>query len=80
MNPKVCVVGLGYVGLPTCIAFHDAGFSVCGIDVDQGVIETLKGGESHLLDEVEHLEVPINSSHWSVTSISQEEFLTLMLF
>ncbi len=68
MNPKVCVVGLGYVGLPTCIAFHDAGFSVCGIDVDQGVIETLKGGKSHLVDEVEDLEVPISSSDWNVTS------------
>ena len=35
---KISIIGLGYVGLPTCSAFHDAGFSVCGIDIDQGVI------------------------------------------
>ena len=29
------VIGLGYVGLPTAIGFHDAGFDVWGVDVSQ---------------------------------------------
>ena len=37
-NANLCVgiIGLGYVGLPTAIGFHDAGFSVWGVDVSQG--------------------------------------------
>ena len=31
----IAVVGLGYVGLPTALAFHQAGFHVRGIDVSQ---------------------------------------------
>ena len=30
---KVGIIGLGYVGLPTAIGFHDAGFEVWGVDV-----------------------------------------------
>ena len=29
----VGIIGLGYVGLPTAIGFHDAGFTVGGVDV-----------------------------------------------
>ncbi|MBT4961202.1 MAG: hypothetical protein HON26_00005, partial [Euryarchaeota archaeon] len=28
----VGIIGLGYVGLPTAIGFHDAGFNVWGVD------------------------------------------------
>ena len=27
---NITIVGLGYVGLPTALAFHNAGFSVIG--------------------------------------------------
>ncbi len=33
-SAKVCVVGLGYVGLPMALAFSEVGFTVCGFDVD----------------------------------------------
>ena len=29
----VGIISLGYVGLPTAIGFHDAGFTVWGVDV-----------------------------------------------
>jgi phosphoglycerate dehydrogenase-like enzyme len=29
----VGIIGLGYVGLPTAIGFHDAGFNVWGVDI-----------------------------------------------
>ena len=32
---KVGIIGLGYVGLPTAIGFHDAGFTVWGVDVSE---------------------------------------------
>mgnify|MGYP001237322674 CR=1 FL=1 len=30
---EICVVGLGYVGLPAAIAFYESGFDVLGIDI-----------------------------------------------
>ncbi len=44
----VGIVGLGYVGLPLCRVFHDAGFAVLGVDSDPGKIEKLRRGESYL--------------------------------
>ena len=34
-NVKVCVVGLGYVGLPLAVAFAEKGFNVIGFDLNQ---------------------------------------------
>ena len=31
---RIGVVGLGYVGLPTAVAYADAGFTVVGIDTN----------------------------------------------
>ncbi len=45
---KVCVVGMGYVGLPLSAALHSAGFQVIGLDTDQSKAEALTKGESYL--------------------------------
>lgn len=42
MNEKVCVVGLGYIGLPSACLIADASFCVVGVDIDKQVIENLK--------------------------------------
>ncbi len=44
------VVGLGYVGLPLALATHDAGYEVIGVDVDDTVVDQLRGGESTVTD------------------------------
>lgn len=44
----VGVIGLGYVGLPLCRAFTDAGVRVLGFDVDPAKIDALSRGESYL--------------------------------
>ncbi|MEX2217578.1 MAG: nucleotide sugar dehydrogenase [Phycisphaerales bacterium] len=44
----VAVVGLGYVGLPTVRAFHDAGYTVIGYDTDATKIARLHAGEAYL--------------------------------
>ena len=33
-NKKVCVVGLGYIGLPTAVLIAKNGFNVVGVDID----------------------------------------------
>ncbi len=44
----VGVIGLGYVGLPLMAAFHRAGFTVIGFDVDPKKIDALHRGENYL--------------------------------
>ena len=63
---KIGVVGLGYVGLPTAIAFHSAGFHVSGVDVSSRVIDMLEDGLSPLIDQTEILKIPEKSERWSV--------------
>jgi UDP-N-acetyl-D-glucosamine dehydrogenase len=45
---RVGVIGLGYVGLPLLSAFHAAGFSVIGFDIDPAKIDQLRRGETYL--------------------------------
>jgi UDP-N-acetyl-D-mannosaminuronic acid dehydrogenase len=45
---KICVLGLGYIGLPTASTFATSGIKVIGVDVNPRVIETLQKGEIHI--------------------------------
>ena len=45
---KICVMGLGYIGLPTASTFATHGIQVIGVDVNQRVINTLKNGGIHI--------------------------------
>ena len=47
-KPDVCVVGLGYIGLPTAAIIARAGSRVRGIDVSQKVVDTINRGEIHI--------------------------------
>jgi UDP-N-acetyl-D-mannosaminuronic acid dehydrogenase len=42
---KICVLGQGYIGLPTALLFANGGHEVVGIDVNKRVVETLKAGK-----------------------------------
>ena len=48
MKPQVCVVGLGYIGLPTAAIIARAGCPVLGLDVTQAVVDTINRGEIHI--------------------------------
>jgi UDP-N-acetyl-D-mannosaminuronic acid dehydrogenase len=45
---KLCVLGLGYIGLPTASTFATHGVEVVGVDVNEKIIETLKSGGLHI--------------------------------
>jgi len=45
---KICVLGLGYIGLPTASTFATHGLDVVGVDVNQKVLNTLRNGGLHL--------------------------------
>ena len=42
---KICVVGLGYIGLPTAAMFATHGQQVVGVDKNPKVLEALSRGE-----------------------------------
>lgn len=46
----VAILGLGYVGLPTALAFHAAGRRVLGIDVSAGRLASIRSEEVDLLE------------------------------
>lgn len=43
----VCVVGMGYIGLPTAATLASRGIDVIGVDVNPAVVEAINAGRSH---------------------------------
>jgi UDP-N-acetyl-D-mannosaminuronic acid dehydrogenase len=49
-NYKVCVIGLGYIGLPTSVILAENGNRVYGVDVNAKVVEMVNKGEVHIVE------------------------------
>ena len=47
----LCVIGLGYIGLPTSVLFAQAGFTVLGVDIDTEKIDRIGRGECPIHEE-----------------------------
>ncbi len=45
---QLCVLGLGYIGLPTASTFATHGLRVLGVDTSQHVLDTLRNGGLHI--------------------------------
>ena len=50
LNKTVCVVGLGYIGLPTAALLASNGYSVLGTDLSQHAVETINQGNIHIVE------------------------------
>lgn len=50
INYSISVIGLGYIGLPTCAAFANAGMHVHGVDLNSKVVETINDGKIHIVE------------------------------
>lgn len=46
----VSVIGMGYIGLPTCAMFASRGLKVIGVDVNAAVVEKVNRGEIHIVE------------------------------
>lgn len=57
---NVCVVGLGYIGLPTASLLGTKGFDVLGIDVSENVVNTINEGNIHIVEP--DLDILVKSS------------------
>jgi UDP-N-acetyl-D-glucosamine dehydrogenase len=47
---KICIIGLGYVGLPLTVAFANKGYFVYGLDNNATRIKKLKTGKKYIVD------------------------------
>ncbi|MGB0611908.1 MAG: nucleotide sugar dehydrogenase, partial [Poseidonia sp.] len=70
---KVGIIGLGYVGLPTAIGFHDAGFEVWGVDVSQRTVDMVMAGENPTGDpDVDDIVPAPGTERWHITTSTAE--------
>ena len=49
-KPSVVMMGLGYIGLPTAALIASRGLKVTGVDIRQGVVDTINKGEIHIVE------------------------------
>lgn len=50
MNKKICVIGLGYIGLPTASLLANRGYQIHGVDVVQSTVDIINRGEIHIVE------------------------------
>ena len=70
---SVGIIGLGYVGLPTAIGFHDAGFTVWGVDVSQRTVDMVLQGKNPTGDpDVDDIVPQPGTERWHITTSAAE--------
>lgn len=72
MSPKnICVIGLGYIGLPTACTFAKSGHFVTGMDVNPDVVNALRKGKTHIFEPglQELLDSVVNSGNFKISSV-----------
>ena len=60
MKKSICVVGLGYIGLPTAVMFANHGHQVHGVDVNEKAISMIQNKQLHI--EENGLQERLNSA------------------
>jgi len=48
---KVCVVGIGRIGLPTALSFAKSGLETIGVDINENLVRNINAGNFPLKDE-----------------------------
>jgi UDP-N-acetyl-D-mannosaminuronic acid dehydrogenase len=46
----ICVIGLGYIGLPTAVVLASRGILIIGVDVNKDVVTKINRGEIHIVE------------------------------
>ena len=49
-SKKVCVIGLGYIGLPTAALLANEGYNVVGVDINKKNVSIINAGKVHLVE------------------------------
>ena len=76
-DAKICVIGLGQVGLPTALTFCKVGFNVIGYDIDSNLLKILNLKKSPFEERgLEELIVNCYKNKLFSTSNNFEESIT----
>ena len=71
---RVCVIGIGRIGLPTALSFAKSGLETIGVDINENLVETINIGKFPLKDEpgydVIFDDVVKNKKFFATTNIS----------
>ncbi len=68
---KVCVIGIGRIGLPTALSFAKSGLETVGVDINKSLVENINSGIFPLKDEPGYEEIfreVIKSKKFSATT------------
>ncbi len=47
---QVTIIGLGYIGLPTAAIIAKNDIKVCGVDINQNIVDTINKGKIHIVE------------------------------
>jgi UDP-N-acetyl-D-mannosaminuronic acid dehydrogenase len=50
LDKSICVIGLGYIGLPTASLLGTKGYKVHGVDTSQQIVNTINEGKIHIVE------------------------------
>ena len=54
---KVCVIGIGRIGLPTALSFAKSGLETIGVDINENLVKNINSGIFPLKDEPGYEEI-----------------------
>lgn len=60
IKKKICIIGLGYIGLPTAAMFATHGHTIVGVDVNIKVVESLNQGK--IIIEEPYLDIMVQAA------------------
>lgn len=60
IKKKICIVGLGYIGLPTAAMFATHGHTIVGVDINESVVNALNQGK--IIIEEPYLDIMVQAA------------------
>jgi nucleotide sugar dehydrogenase len=54
---RVCVIGIGRIGLPTALSFAKSGLQTIGVDINENLVQNINSGKFPLKDEPGYEEI-----------------------
>ena len=68
---RVCVIGIGRIGLPTALSFAKSGLETIGVDINENLVQNIVSGKFPLKDEPGYEKIfndVINEKKFSATT------------
>jgi len=75
---KVCIVGIGRIGLPTALSFATAGLQTIGVDINEKLVDSINTGNFPLKDEPGYEDIfnsVVKNGNFSATTNINEAIL-----